>query len=164
MQIPSVASVDASKSSDSSFVADDSGHSFHEDNTIPHAREGFIFVFGSNLGGAHGKGAAKVAKVNFGAVYGVGEGPTGRSYAIPTKDKHLKVLSLERIQVGVDAFLSYARERPNQKFFITRVGCGLAGYSDQQIAPMFSSAPLNCNLPREWMDFVERKVASCELT
>lgn len=140
--------------SEASVLSKNLERSFHEDNTIPHARDGYVFVFGSNLGGAHGKGAAKVAKVNFGAEYGVGEGPTGRSFAIATKDKHLRVLPLEVIQVGVNAFLAYAQEHPGKKFFVTRIGCGLAGYSDEQIAPMFVGAPFNCCLPRDWMDFV----------
>lgn len=109
-----------------------------------------IFVFGSNLAGRHGKGAALTARITHGAVYGVGEGPTGNAYAIPTKDKNLKTRPLEQIQESVDKFLAYAKASPDKTFNVTRVGCGLAGYTDNQIAPMFKNAPENCVLPKEW--------------
>ncbi len=103
----------------------------------------FIFVFGSNLAGRHGKGAALTAVKDYGAIYGHGEGPQGWAYAIPTKDWDLKTLPLGDIQTYVERFLSYAREHPELQFKVTRIGCGLAGYSDQQIAPFFRGAPAN---------------------
>ena len=109
-----------------------------------------IFVFGSNLAGRHGKGAALTAKNSFGAQYGVGEGRTGNAYAIPTKDKALIPRSLPKIEQSVIKFLEYARSNPELAFRVTKIGCGLAGYSEQQIKPMFKDAPSNCQLPIGW--------------
>lgn len=109
-----------------------------------------IFVFGSNLAGRHGKGAALHARQMHGAVYGVGVGRTGNAYAIPTKDERIKTLPLERIEKYVADFLAYAKDHPEMTFRVTRIGCGLAGYMDHQIAPMFKGAPKNCVLPGEW--------------
>ena len=110
-----------------------------------------IFVFGSNLAGRHGKGAALWARLHRGAEYGVGVGPTGRAYAIPTKDRQLQTLSLPSIQRYVTQFLVYAESRPDLDFQVTPIGCGLAGYKPDQIAPMFLGAPANCKLPPEFL-------------
>lgn len=115
-----------------------------------------VFVFGSNLAGRHGAGAARWALENRGAVYGRGEGPQGFSYAVPTKDERLRPLPLYRIAEGVERFFSYARSNPNLKFQVTAIGCGLAGYKASQIAPLFSLAPLNCELPLEFLAELER--------
>lgn len=109
-----------------------------------------IFVFGSNLAGRHGAGAALYAHQNCGAVYGQGVGRQGNSYAIPTKDKNIRTLGLGTISDFVEEFLEYARIHPDLQFYITRVGCGLAGYKDTDIAPMFRYSPPNCQLPDEW--------------
>jgi len=109
-----------------------------------------IFVFGSNLAGRHGKGAALEARLKHGAIYGNGQGLQGRSYAIPTKDHQLRTLPLTDIDFHVRDFMHYAREHPEMTFNVTRIGCGLAGYTDEQIAPMFKDAPPNCNLPEGW--------------
>jgi len=109
-----------------------------------------IFVFGSNLAGRHGKGAALTAIKYYGAVYGKGVGLHGFSYAIPTKDEELKPLSLRDIKKYVNEFLQYAREHPELKFKVTRIGCGLAGYNDADIKPMFIDSPSNCKLPDFW--------------
>lgn len=109
-----------------------------------------IFVFGSNLAGRHGKGAALAATQQHGAVYGVGVGRTGNAYAIPTKDEHLRTLPLLRISLYVDDFIAYAIQHKDLRFEVTRIGCGLAGYKDHQIAPMFRDAPDNCDLPEGW--------------
>ena len=109
-----------------------------------------IFVFGSNIAGRHGKGAALFAAQNYGAKRGIGFGPTGKAWAIPTKDAELQTLGLSFIQSYVSKFLSYANIHPELRFNVTRVGCGLAGYTDEQIAPMFSDAPPNCDLPQGW--------------
>lgn len=112
-----------------------------------------IFVFGSNLAGRHGAGAALSAKNLWGAQVGVGEGPTGKSYAIPTKDRDLKTRDLVAIALSVAKFIGYASQHPHDKFIVTRVGCGLAGYKDEQIAPLFSGAPANCELPDGWREY-----------
>lgn len=109
-----------------------------------------VFVFGSNLAGAHGGGAARVAYQEYGAKWGVGEGLAGRSYALPTKSSHFESLSLRDVAAHVDRFLAFAAARPDLTFAVTRVGCGLAGFTDAEIAPLFSAAPQNCELPEGW--------------
>lgn len=103
-----------------------------------------VFVFGSNLAGRHGAGAAKFAMHRRGATYGVGEGRTGNAYALPTKDGALRTLHLDEIAFRVRRFIQYARDNPALLFQVTPVGCGLAGYKRSQIAPMFADAPSNC--------------------
>jgi hypothetical protein len=114
-----------------------------------------IFVFGSNfLAGRHGAGAAYTARMQHGAIYGQGDGRQGNSFAIPTKDHYLITLPLELIDDYVKKFLNYARANTAETFQITRIGCGLAGYKDHQIAPMFKDAPPNCKLPKEWKEIL----------
>jgi hypothetical protein len=109
-----------------------------------------VFVFGSNLAGRHGRGAALFALHRRGAVYGRGEGHYGQSYAIPTKDAELVTLPLETIELYVKRFLEYAAVRADLEFEVTPIGCGLAGYTPADIHPMFKHAPPNCHLPRGW--------------
>lgn len=106
-----------------------------------------VFVFGSNLAGRHGAGAALYAREHHGAIIGQGEGRQGGAYAIPTKDRNLKPLPLLEIAGHVAHFLEYAEEHPAEVFVVTRIGCGLAGYNPEQIAPFFAGAPCNCILP-----------------
>ena len=106
-----------------------------------------VVVFGSNLAGRHGKGAALWARQHRGAIYGRGVGLQGNSYALPTKDRHLRVLPLEVIRSYVADFLGYARRRPDLRFEVTPIACGLAGYRPNQIAPMFADSPENVFLP-----------------
>lgn len=115
-----------------------------------------VFVFGSNLAGIHGKGAARQAHKSFGAVRGVGVGHTGHSYSIPTKNYQLKPLSLDTISWYVNGLYDYAVEHPMLEFLITRIGCGLAGYKDSDIAPLFKDFTQlgNVSLPREWLDLM----------
>ena len=110
-----------------------------------------IFVFGSNLAGRHGLGAAKYAREKLGAEYGVGEGPTGKCYAIPTKDENLGVRSLQEIEGSIVRFLEYA-EMSSDTFKVTPIGCGLAGYSVQQVRAIFLKyyIPDNVVFSREW--------------
>jgi len=114
-----------------------------------------IFVFGSNLAGRHGKGAALEARKKWGAVYGQGVGLQGQSYAIPTKDERLRTLSLGEIEDHVYWFLVYAREHPELSFQLTPIGCGLAGYQPSEIAPLFRGAPNNVTLPREFEEVLK---------
>ena len=109
-----------------------------------------IFVFGSNLSGRHGKGTALYARTHHGAVYGKGVGLQGGSYAIPTKDHALRPMPLDQIAHYVGRFIEFATAHPELTFEVTRVGCGLAGYSDKNMAPLFLGAPQNCRLPEEW--------------
>jgi hypothetical protein len=116
-----------------------------------------IFVFGSNLGGFHGAGAAYDAREKFGAQLGVGVGFTGRSYAIPTKDSNLRTLPLEEIAKYVDKFLEETKEHPDKKFLVTKIGTGLAGYSSAEIAPLFKGAIdlENVYLPSEFIVIIK---------
>jgi hypothetical protein len=115
--------------------------------------EKMVFVFGSNLAGRHGKGAALTAKRFFGAVDGVGIGFSGHSYALPTKDARIETLPLSAIEEQVERFLAFAAETPSLEFMVTRVGCGLAGYSDGEISALFwkHNVPVNVHLPGIWL-------------
>lgn len=105
-----------------------------------------IFVFGSNLAGRHGKGSALEAVRNHGAKYGVGAGQCGNSYAIPTKDTRLNVLPISTIKMYVDRFLMHATVTPECHFDVVEIGCGLAGYKPEEIAPLFERATINVHL------------------
>ena len=109
-----------------------------------------IFVFGSNLAGRHGAGAAYVAHIKHGAIYGQGEGLQGSCYAVPTKDKNIRRLKLEEIKKYVERFLIFAKANTDKHFYITALGTGLAGYKHADIAPFFKDSPINCALPPEW--------------
>lgn len=109
-----------------------------------------IFVFGSNLLGIHGGGAAWYARNKLGAVMGVGEGLTGRTYALPTCYKPGEPVTLEELQVYVQNFLDFANENPDMQFFVSAVGCGIAGFTEDEVSPLFANAPVNCDLPPGW--------------
>lgn len=111
---------------------------------------GHVFVFGSNLAGRHGRGAAKHALERHGAIFGQGLGRQGMSYAIPTKGATLITLGLYIIRKHVRDFVAYAEAHSDTPFYVTRVGCGLAGYTDAQMAPTFFGCPPNVTLPEEW--------------
>lgn len=113
-----------------------------------------VFVFGSNLAGRHGKGAALYARQHRGAIYGQREGRQGDSYAIPTKDENLRTLPLARIRDHVEIFLRYAERHSDERFQVTAIGTGLAGHRHEDIAPMFAAAPSNCDLPDEWIPII----------
>lgn len=127
---------------------------YHEDGAAPASDQ--VFVFGSNLSGYHGGGAARAAHKFYGAEWGVAEGRTGRCYAIPTVREHIAgQLGLDDIAASVARFIAHATTKPQDKFLVTRVGCGLAGHQDEDIAPMFAGAPDNCSLPSQWANYVE---------
>ncbi len=102
---------------------------------ITDLKENEIFVFGSNLEGAHGGGAAKAAHEKFGAIWGQGTGLQGQSYGIPTMHG-----GVEEIQPFVEEFIDFAAEHPEFTFLVTRVGCGIAGFHDTEMAPLFARA------------------------
>ena len=110
-----------------------------------------IFVFGSNLAGHHMGGAARVANMKFGAEWGVGVGLTGQSYAIPTMQG-----GVETIRPYVDQFINFAERNSDMKFLVTRIGCGIAGFKDEEIAPLFRNAvPVsNIYLPQKFYDIL----------
>lgn len=115
---------------------------------------GKIFVFGSNLAGRHGKGAAKEA-MKYGAIYRVSRGRQGNTFAIPTKDCQLKTLPIRRIKFYVEEFLEYAQQHPEIEFYLTAVGTGLAGYRDEDIAPLFRGVSKNVEIPNQWKEYIK---------
>jgi hypothetical protein len=118
-----------------------------------------IFVFGSNLAGMHGGGSAAAAHKEHGAIWGEGVGPHGNSYAIPTLDQDLQRLALYDIAAHVGDFIEYAKLNSEWSFNIVAIGCGIAGFRPEEIAPMFKGAPLNCNLPGEFLAIIEKAAA-----
>lgn len=127
---------------------------FGKDDVIRELDDNEVFVFGSNSAGRHGKGAA-LAAMRFGAKYGQGEGHYGRTYAIPTKDRHLRRHGKKWIKSFVDKFLYYARENPQYTFLVTAIGCGLSGYKVEDIAPMFKDSPSNVILNKRFKCHIE---------
>ena len=128
--------------------------------TLP--TNGEVFVFGSNSAGRHGAGTALIAQQQFGAVYGNGFGymkgdhPDAHCYAIPTKGIHIQTLPIFNIRRSIEHFIHDASqtELKDLDFFVTRVGCGRAGYRDIDIAPLFRGSPANCIFPVEWRDWL----------
>ena len=111
-----------------------------------------IFVFGSNLAGSYGGGAARLAYNRFGAIWGQGVGLQGQSYAIPTMQG-----GVETIKPFVDKFIDFAKQHTEYKFLVTRIGCGIAGFKDEEIAPLFKNAIdiENIILPREFVETIQ---------
>ena len=124
------------------------GHCFTPEN-ISALQPGEVFVFGSNLQGMHGGGAARAAYRRFGAVWGQGVGLQGQSYAIPTMQG-----GVDTIRPYVSEFITFAAAHPELTFLVTRIGCGIAGFRDEEIAPLFRAAvPLpNVILPLKFVE------------
>ncbi|WP_278520270.1 A1S_2505 family phage non-structural protein [Leyella stercorea] len=110
---------------------------------IDDLQENQVFVFGSNLAGMHGGGAARIARLRFGAVMGNGVGMQGRSYAIPTMQGGTKT-----IRPYVNDFIAYAKKHPELTFLVTPIGCGIAGFEPEDIAPLFEEAS---NVENIWL-------------
>ena len=115
---------------------------------ITELKENEIFVFGSNLQGMHGGGAARIAYEKFGAIWGQGVGLQGQSYGIPTMHG-----GVEDIKPYVDEFIEFAKSHPELTFLVTRIGCGIAGFRDEEIAPLFKECIEinNVILPRSFV-------------
>lgn len=122
-------------------------------DNITHLDEDEVFVFGSNLQGMHCGGAARTAVQKFGAIMGQGEGIQGQSYAIPTMQG-----GVETIKPYVDRFIDLAREWDQNTFYVTRIGCGIAGFTDEEIAPLFDKAfdLYNVRLPKSFVKIIVR--------
>ena len=123
---------------------------------IRHLAPNQIFVYGANEKGIHGAGAAKLA-LKWGAkMYEYGF--NGQTYGIPTKDKNIYTLPLDKIQVHVNDFLAFAFTHPEHEFLVSKIGCGLAGYHPKQIAPLFSTVKTgafdNIILPEEFYKYI----------
>lgn len=112
-----------------------------------------VFVFGSNLEGLHGGGAALLAYEIFGAVWGQGTGLQGKSYGIPTMHGGVDVIA-----PYVDEFIAFAREHKELKFLVTEIGCGIAGFTVEEMAPLFRKAldEENIYLPQRFIDILEK--------
>lgn len=113
-----------------------------------------IFVFGANTQGRHGKGAAYTARQRYGAIYGQPAGRQGNSYAIITKELRagFPSITLADVRSGVDAFVRYVTAHPDLSFVVTRIGCGLAGFTEAEIRPLFAALRGNprVQLPEGW--------------
>ena len=120
-------------------------------NRITQLAANEVFVFGSNLQGHHYGGAARIANEKFGAIFGQGVGFQGQSYAIPTMQG-----GVETIRPYVDEFIEFAKQHPELIFYVTRIGCGIAGFQDSEIAPLFTAAVgmENVALPQSFMDVI----------
>jgi len=123
-------------------------------NWIKQLKENEIFVFGSNLGGMHAGGAARAAMDHYGAMWGQGVGLQGQSYAIPTMHGGVDV-----IKPYVDEFVAFARQHPELRFLVTRIGCGIAGFAVEEIAPLFADAidDENIILPEDFVKVIEQQ-------
>jgi len=126
------------------------------DNKILNLEKNQIFVFGSNLAGRHGKGAAKTA-LKWGAIYRQGEGIQGQTYGIPTKDRRIKTLPINEIKIYIDRFVDFVKENKELTFLVTPIGCGLAGLKPEQIAPLFKDVIdyENVYLPQEFLKILK---------
>ena len=114
-----------------------------------------IMVFGSNESGIHGAGAARFAMQQRGAQYGCSYGHTGDAFAIPTKNKTIrKTLEISHIRWYVLGFIAYAMSHPEMTFQVTRIGCGLAGLKDSEVAPLFLQTPSNCYFDTVWKEYL----------
>lgn len=111
-------------------------------------------VFGSNKDGNNAGGSARYAHIELGAKIGVAEGLTGEAYALPTVGHGFRKMSLNEVKYYVGSFLIFAAENRDLEFQVTRVGCGIAGFTDEQIAPLFTLAPSNCLFDTAWKQFL----------
>ena len=123
-------------------------------NFITELKDNEIFVFGSNIRGMHGGGAARIANMKFGAEWGVGEGITGKCYALPTMEG-----GVDYVAGKVQYFIKCASEHPELKFYVTRIGCGIAGFTDEEIAPLFLVAMEmeNVILPESFVEILNKE-------
>lgn len=140
------------KQEEQTMELDENGRARYTPEFIKKLDDDEIFVFGSNLSGMHGGGAAATAHRCFGAVWGQGVGLQGQSYGIPTMHGGVKV-----IKPYVDDFIEFAKNHPELRFLVTKIGCGIAGFREKDIAPLFTEAVdvKNIVLPREFVEIIK---------
>jgi hypothetical protein len=134
---------------------------YHLDGSLP-PRTHYVWVFGSNDSGIHGAGSARVAYNIFNRPYGIQyshglyvSGNLQESYAIPTKDINIDTLPLSIVKYNISVFREFVEANPTKDYYITRIGCGLAGFDDRDIAPLFKGLGDNCSVAREWEKYIE---------
>lgn len=137
------------KSEPAEVELDENGRAKYTPEFITELADDEVFVFGSNLRGMHGGGAAATAYRCFGAVWGQGVGLQGKSYGIPTMQGGVKT-----IKPYVDEFIAFAKTHPELRFLVTKIGCGIAGFRDEEIAPLFKEAIGQANIVLPY-DFVK---------
>lgn len=130
-------------------------YQYHNENTTTELPDNTVFVFGSNMAGQHHDGAARVAAHYFGALHGVARGWMGQSFAIPTLNEHLQSMPLSQIAHYVQDFKIYTENHPKQSYFVTALGCGMAGYKVSEIAPLFKGISHNVILPESFKPYVD---------
>ncbi|MGR0306682.1 A1S_2505 family phage non-structural protein [Acinetobacter beijerinckii] len=135
-------------------------YQYHDETIVTELPEDTVFVFGSNLAGIHDSGAARVAALHFAAVKGVGRGWAGQSFAIPTLNEHIQQMPLSQIEHYVDDFKIYAKNHPKMKYFLTALGCGIAGYKVSEIAPLFKGIHSNVIFPESFRPYIEEDAVS----
>lgn len=143
----------ARRQEDRQTETDENGRAKYTPEFITELDKDEVFVFGSNLRGMHGGGAAATAHRCFGAVWGKGVGLQGQSYAIPTMQG-----GVETVKPYVDDFIKFAKEHPELRFLVTKIGCGIAGFREEDIAPLFTDAVgiKNIVLPREFVEIINK--------
>lgn len=135
-------------------------YQYHDENIVTALPEDTVFVFGSNMAGQHTHGAARIAQQYFGAMKNVGRGWAGQSFAIPTLNEHLQRVPLSQIEHYIDDFKIYVKHHPKIKYFITALGCGIAGYKVSEIAPLFKGIHDNVILPESFKPYTEPNALS----
>lgn len=133
-------------------------YQYHDETLITQLADHEVFVFGSNLAGAHDGGAAQTAKKYFGAMQGVGRGWSGQSFAIPTQNEHLQAMPIHQIQHYIEDFKIYTAHHPKLTYFITAIACGNVGYGVDEIAPLFKDISKNVILPLRFKAYLEQTI------
>jgi len=123
----------------------------HTPDNIEKLEPNQVFVFGSNLAGRHGAGAARVALEKFGAKYGIGEGLQGQSYAFPTLDSYFRKVPVLTLKMAVYNLYQTCHLNPDKEFLLTKVGCGIAGFDEDYMKSLFyEPRPANLIFPEGW--------------
>ncbi|MHA3104569.1 hypothetical protein [Acinetobacter sp. ANC 3791] len=134
-------------------------YQYHDESIIKSLPEDTVFVFGSNLAGEHNDGAARIAQLFFGAMTGIGRGWSGQSFAIPTLNEHLQQMPISQIAHYIEDFKIYAQNHLTTQYFITALGCGIAGYQVSEIAPLFQGISSNVIFPESFRPYVEKNAS-----